>query len=63
MNLIKLSIPFSFINGRSRLTWREIVRGIENELLASGAAVDFARDELACQDDPSTVLVQSRAQR
>jgi hypothetical protein len=58
MDLIKLSIPPAFIRERTRLTWREILFGIENELLAPGAAVDFAADELSNQDSPASTLVE-----
>jgi hypothetical protein len=57
MDLIKLSIPPAFISERVRLTWREVLYGIDNELLAPGAAVDFAGDEIAAQDEPFTLLV------
>jgi hypothetical protein len=57
MDLIKLSIPPAFIRERARLTWREILFGIENELLAPGAAVDFAGDDLA-HDNPPEALVE-----
>lgn len=58
MDLIKLSISLAFINDRVRLTWREILYGVDNELLAPGAAADFAGDRLARRDDPSAILVE-----
>lgn len=58
MELIKLSIPAGFISSKTRLTWREVFFGIENELLASGAAVDFAAEELARQNSASATLVE-----
>jgi hypothetical protein len=42
MELIKLNIPAQFVSERARLTWREVLYGIDNELLAPGAAVEFA---------------------
>jgi hypothetical protein len=58
MDLIKLSISPAFIRKRARLTWREVLFGIENELLASGAAVEVAGHELGAHDNPPEVLVQ-----
>ena len=58
MELIKLSIPPAFIDERAHLTWREILFGIDNELLAPGAAVDFAGDEVGAQDAPSPALAE-----
>jgi len=58
MDLIKLSIPSAFINERAVLTWRETLFGIENELLASGAAVDLAVDKVATRDDVASALLE-----
>lgn len=58
MDLIKLSIPAAFIGKRARLTWREILYGLDNELLAPGAAADFASDQIAPQDDLSSTLLE-----
>jgi hypothetical protein len=57
MDLVRLSIPAAFVLERARLTWREILYGVDNDLLAPGAAVDFAVDVLAACDDPSPDLV------
>lgn len=56
MDLIKLSLPFDFISQRARLTWREILFGFNNELLAQGAEVDFALDDLAKDNPPDALL-------
>jgi hypothetical protein len=58
MELIKLSMPPAFICERAHLTWREVLYGIENDLLAPGAAVDFAGDEVAAKDDSPPTLVE-----
>lgn len=58
MDLVKLSISRAFIRERTRLTWREVLFGIESELLASGAAVELAGDELGAHDNPPEVLVE-----
>src|SRR5687767_11397402 len=55
MDLIKLSVPATFISTRTRLTWREVLYGVENELLAPGAAVDFACEEITAQDRSPTL--------
>lgn len=57
MDLIKLSIPAPFIEERVRLTWREVLFGIDNELIAPEAAVHFADDRIANQD-PSMALLE-----
>lgn len=58
MDLIKLNITPTFIRERTHLTWREALFGIDNELLAPGAAVDFAADQLVVQDDADPMLVE-----
>ena len=58
MELIKLSIPSAFVAERTRVTWREVLYGINNELLAPAAAVDLAGEEVEAQDDPPPALVE-----
>ena len=58
MDRVKLSISRAFIRERTRLTWREVLFGIENELLASGAAVELAGDDLGARDNPPEVLLE-----
>ncbi len=55
--MIKRSTPPALIGDKAALAWREVLYGIDNELLAQGAAVDFAADEIATQDAPSPTLV------
>jgi len=50
MDLIKPSIPWSFIRPRCKLTWREILFGLDNELLAPDAPREVAIDEMG--EDP-----------
>jgi hypothetical protein len=52
------SIPQVFIDARTRLTWREILYGIDSDLLAPGAAIDFAVDKIASQDASFSTLVE-----
>jgi hypothetical protein len=58
MDLIKLSLSRSFVAEKARLAWREILFGIENELLGPEAAVEFASDEIATKKNPSLVLTR-----
>ncbi len=62
MDLIKLCLPPAFIRERARLTWREIVFGIERELLAPGAAIDFAGDDLAHHNPPEALAGVSKGE-
>ena len=59
MDIVKLSVPASFIHARTRLTWRDVLYGIDNELLAAGAAVEFARE--AKWDDRTPALEELAA--
>ena len=58
MDTIKLALPHSFIRELTLLTWREVLYGLDNELLAPGAAVDFAREQIALTDAPSATLLE-----
>ncbi len=51
MDLIKMQIPWSFIRARCKLAWREILFGLDNELLAPDAPREVAIDEMG--EDPS----------
>jgi hypothetical protein len=63
VDLIKLEIPASFVEGRTALSWREVRFGIENELLDPHAAVDIAVQQCAERDRPSTNLLELAAAR
>jgi len=57
MDIVRLSIPYSFLHDRCRPTWRSIRFGLENELLDPRAAVEFAVDGVAETDTPSPDLL------
>ena len=61
MDLIKLQIPAAFVRDRCRLTWREIRYGLDEELLAPDAPIDFAMTELAAVGEPPDALVELAA--
>jgi hypothetical protein len=42
MDVIKLSIPATFITDRAGLTWREVLFGVDNELVSPETAIDLA---------------------
>jgi hypothetical protein len=55
---LKTAIPFAFIKPNARLTWRDVLFGMEEELLAPGAAVDFAVEEVMASDKPSEAALE-----
>lgn len=58
MDLIKLEITSDFVRAHTKLTWRDVLFGMENELLAPRAAVDLAVDRLATDPEPPPALVE-----
>jgi len=46
MDTVKLEIPLDFITTLVHLTWRELLFGVENELISPSTAVDFAIEAL-----------------
>jgi hypothetical protein len=58
MELVKLHISPEFIQARTYLTWRQVLFGMENELISSGAATEFAAQQLAEQQCPSPALLE-----
>lgn len=57
MQLFKHVVPYSFIRGRIRLTWRDIVWGLENGLFSPVDVVEVAMERLAESAEPSEALV------
>ncbi len=58
MDLVKLEVTAAFISARTTLTWREVLFGLENELLAPRAVVEVAVDRLAAEPAPLPALVE-----
>jgi len=58
MDLVRLRIPHHFIQGRVPMTWRDVLFGLEQELLDPGAPVDFALERLAREKAPVPELVE-----
>lgn len=57
MEMLTLDIPAEFIKAHlGRPTWRELLFGLENQLLDPIAITEFAADELAQGDAPAAVL-------
>ncbi len=54
----QLKIPASFVIERASMSWREVRFGIDDELLAPGAAVDFALEQLSTLDNPAAALIE-----
>ncbi|WP_240358773.1 DUF2247 family protein [Myxococcus vastator] len=57
MDLVKLGIPYGFLRERTRLTWREVLFGMDNELLSSEVPVEKAVEQLGIEDGPARALV------
>lgn len=58
MDLVKLSIPYGFIRERTRLTWREVLFGMDSELLSSDVRVEMAIEQLGIEDRPARALAE-----
>jgi hypothetical protein len=58
MDLVRLRIPHHFIQGRVPMTWRDVLFGLEQELLEPNAPVDFALEQLAREKEPVPELVE-----
>lgn len=58
MDLVRTRIPHSFIRSRVRLTWRDIIFGMEQDLIDPSAPVDFALEQLARENEPAPALVE-----
>jgi hypothetical protein len=58
MDLIRLENSAAFARERTRLSWREVLFGIEQELFDPQGVIDLAVDELASRDDASAALVE-----
>ena len=58
MDLVKFEMTAAFIGARTSLTWREVLFGLENELLAPRAVVAVAVDRLAAEPAPLPALVE-----
>jgi hypothetical protein len=56
MDLIKLNVSASFILDRTSLTWRELLFGIDKELISPNAAMDFAANRMERGDDSAGVV-------
>lgn len=57
MDLVRTSIPYSFLKPRARLNWREVLFGLDQQLLDPGAPVDIGVDRVMEEDEPSPELV------
>ncbi|MBU8900116.1 DUF2247 family protein [Corallococcus sp. M34] len=57
MDLVKLNISYGFIRERTRLTWREVLFGMDNELIAFELPVDMAVEQLGSEENPARALV------
>lgn len=58
MEFVKLQIPAEFIQDRTHLTWRQVLFGLENELISPEVAVDLAIQQLGNESDSSPALVE-----
>jgi hypothetical protein len=57
MDLLKLEIPLSFIEAQlGEPTWRDLLFGLESELLSPGAPIELALKQLTDADVPPAVL-------
>ncbi|MBW2699423.1 MAG: DUF2247 family protein [Deltaproteobacteria bacterium] len=57
MDIVRLSIPYEFIRGLVRMSWREVRFGLDKELLDPWAPVELAIEQAAGLEQPSAALV------
>lgn len=58
MDILRMCISYDFIRERTRMSWREVLFGLVNELLDPRAAVEFAVEQVGTEAEPSAVLLQ-----
>ena len=58
MELVRLGIPYAFIRGRLRMSWRDVRFGLANELLDPMAGIDLAVEQVAQPALPSSSVVE-----
>ena len=58
MDLVRTSIPYEFLRPLARLTWREVLFGLEQQLLDERAPVDMGVERLMEEENPSLELVE-----
>jgi hypothetical protein len=63
MEQINITIPYTFIASKVRLTWQEVLFGIEEGIFSSHEAIDVASELLSQGDDSDAILdLASRTQ-
>lgn len=58
MDIVRLTIPYAFVRDRTRLSWRGVCFGLQNELLDPEAPRDMAVDQIAEFEEPSSTLLE-----
>ena len=58
MDIVRLTIPYDFVRARTRLTWRGVNFGLENELLDPDAPRELAVDQIGDIGEPSRALLE-----
>ena len=56
MDIVRLNIPHEFIHVRTPMTWREILFGLENELLDPSSPPAFALERVTEETDDATLI-------
>ncbi len=63
MDIVRLMIPYDFVRDRVRLGWRGMHFGLRNELLDPKAPREWAIDEVATAEEPSSALLELASDR
>jgi hypothetical protein len=58
MELVRLSIPHGFVRGRIRMNWREVLFGLQEELLDPTAPTELAAEHLAATECSDSTLIE-----
>lgn len=58
MGYSSLSVPYGYANSKANFSWREILFGLDHNILSSYSAVEHAMEELKSTDDFSDSLVE-----
>jgi hypothetical protein len=61
VDIVRLRIPYSFVRSRVRISWRDALFGLTNELLDPLAAIELAAEQVDERADPILVALAAGA--
>lgn len=58
MNSLNITLHYDYVSELIRLTWQDIMYGIENRFLTEDAVIKYAVDELCIDENPSEIILE-----